>query len=109
VTRATTAHRVRPAGERQDLHGDHATVAADPREQAKLAFHHLRAADLLVQRRLADHQVNARLAIAEDRLLPGKHGLDGPGTGTIIRQCGVRFGQFAYAGVCSSAGIRWAS
>ncbi len=44
--RADAGCRVGTAAKRQDLHCDHAAVAADSGEEAELPFHHLRPADL---------------------------------------------------------------
>ena len=89
---------VRPAAERQDLHGHRAAVAADPGEQASCPSMTSAAADLLVQRRLPDDQVDVRLALAEDRLLPGQHRRDGAVPCVAVGKGRVGFGQFPRIG-----------
>ena len=67
--------------------------AADPAERAELLVHHRRAADLLVQRRLPDDQVNLRPALAEDRLLAGQDRLGRPVPRGVVVQGRVGLGQ----------------
>ncbi len=64
--RALGCGRVRAGLERQDLHRDGAAVAGSLGETAKLSAHHFGTADLLVQRGLADDQVNVRLMLDQD-------------------------------------------
>ena len=64
-----------------------------PARRPNLPFHHLRPADLLVQRRLPDDHVDVWLALAKDRLLAGQRRLDDSVPRVVVRQGRIGFGQ----------------
>ena len=56
--RPVPCRRVRAGLERENLHGDGAAVAGHARRPPELLVHHFGAADLLMQRRLSNDQVD---------------------------------------------------
>jgi hypothetical protein len=61
-----------PMSKWHDLHGDRRAARGGPRQSAQLLAHHRCTSHLLLERRLADDQVNLRLVLFEDRPLPGE-------------------------------------
>ncbi|MGB6577157.1 MAG: hypothetical protein WBF34_04480 [Streptosporangiaceae bacterium] len=79
--------------ERHDLHGDRRAARGGPRQSAQLPAHHRCTSHLLLERRLADDQVNLRLALFEDRPLPGEDRLHRAVARGIILQRRIGLGQ----------------
>jgi hypothetical protein len=67
---------VRASLKRQHLHGHGVAIGGGLSEAAKLFVHHCGAADLLVQRGLADNQVHGWVMLAQDGVLPGHDGIN---------------------------------
>ena len=79
--------RVRAGLERQHLHRDRAAVGGGLGQRRQLLVHHLRAADLLVQRRLPDDQAHLRAGCSPRiALLAGQDRLGRPVPGGVVVQ-----------------------
>jgi hypothetical protein len=73
--------------------GYRAAVGGGPRQAGKLGVHDFRAANLLVERRLADVQVHLGAEFPEDRLLASHDRLDRPVAGGVVLQERVDLGD----------------